>query len=50
MKNKEDVAWESAQKIILKNWELHEKFLEDAQSFHSEILMEDQGSCLQQTC
>jgi hypothetical protein len=35
------VAWEGVQKIILKNRELREKFLEDAQSFHSEILMED---------
>jgi hypothetical protein len=41
MKNKGDVAWEGAQKIILKNRELCEKFLEDAQLFHSEILMED---------
>jgi hypothetical protein len=41
MKNKGDVAWEGAQKIILKNRELREKFLEDAPSFHSEILMED---------
>jgi hypothetical protein len=41
MKNKWDVAWEGAQKIILKNRELREKFLEYAQLFHSEILTED---------
>jgi hypothetical protein len=32
---------EGAQKIILKNRELREKFLEDAQLFHLEIPMED---------